>query len=95
MDAEGIQSTSNDIWRKTDLEKYEEWPPQLQSVTYAEFMAERLKTEKRRKPVVLRCRDYSINDPVYYKREHVMLYHPYRRVGYLGQRRIRVHLRWA
>ncbi|KAK8777362.1 hypothetical protein V5799_029293 [Amblyomma americanum] len=81
MDAEHLELTSTDIWRKSAVEKYEERPPELEHVTLAEFMTDYNinKMTKRRKTAILRCRDYGINDVVNYKREHVMLYLPFRR----------------
>ncbi|KAK8759627.1 hypothetical protein V5799_002740 [Amblyomma americanum] len=82
MDREHLEATSTDIWRKSAIDKYEERPPELEDLTLAEFMTEyssKGKLTKRTKRVILRCRDYDINDVVNYKREHVMLYVPFRR----------------
>ncbi|KAK8773971.1 hypothetical protein V5799_011495 [Amblyomma americanum] len=48
---------------------------------YSEFMTDckRAKTAKRKKTAILRCRDYGLDGPVNYKREHVMLYLPFRK----------------
>ncbi|KAK8771475.1 hypothetical protein V5799_025280 [Amblyomma americanum] len=81
MDREHLEVTSTDIWRKSAIDKYEERPPELEDLTLAEFMTEyssKGKLTKRTKRAILRCRDY-INDVVNYKREHVMLYVPFRR----------------
>ncbi|XP_065305470.1 uncharacterized protein [Dermacentor albipictus] len=81
MDEEQLDTTSTDIWRKGVVEKYEERPPEMEDVTLAEFMTEYNinKLVKRRKTAILRCRDYDVNDVVNYKREHVMLYLPFRK----------------
>ncbi|KAK8772606.1 hypothetical protein V5799_024149, partial [Amblyomma americanum] len=82
MDREHLEATSTDIWRKSAIDKYEERPPELEDLTLAEFMTEyssKGKLTKRTKRAILRCRDYDINDVVNYKREHVMLYVPFRR----------------
>ncbi|KAL1445538.1 hypothetical protein MTO96_029152 [Rhipicephalus appendiculatus] len=54
---------------------------EMEGVTLAEFMVEynRSSLRKRQKPAVLRCRNYTIDDVVNYKREHVMLYVPFRK----------------
>ncbi|XP_077506060.1 uncharacterized protein LOC144115492 [Amblyomma americanum] len=82
MDREHLEANSTDIWRESAIDKYEERPPELEDLTLAEFMTEyssKGKLTKRTKRAILRCRDYDINDVVNYKREHVMLYVPFRR----------------
>ncbi|KAL1479375.1 hypothetical protein MTO96_051896 [Rhipicephalus appendiculatus] len=78
---QGVLATICDIWHKTPLERYEDRPAEMEGVTFAEFMVEynRSSLKKRQKPALLRCRNYTIDDVVNYKREHVMLYVPFRK----------------
>ncbi|KAL3213279.1 hypothetical protein MRX96_035517 [Rhipicephalus microplus] len=78
---QGVLPTSCDIWHKTPLERYEHRPAEMEGVTFAEFMVEYNCSSLRKcqKPAVLRCRNYSIDDVLNYKREHVMLYGPFRK----------------
>lgn len=50
-------------------------------MTFAEFMVEYNPSslKKRQKPAMLRCRNYSTDDVVNYKRERVILYVPFRK----------------
>ncbi|KAH6921336.1 hypothetical protein HPB50_027679 [Hyalomma asiaticum] len=81
FEEQGVLATSWDIWHKTPLERYEDRPAEMEGVTFAEFMVEynRSTLRKRQKPAVLRCRNYTLDDVVNYKREHVMLYVPFRK----------------
>ncbi|KAL3218395.1 hypothetical protein MRX96_050727 [Rhipicephalus microplus] len=81
LEEQGVLPTSCDIWHKTPLERYEHHPAEMEGVKFAEFMVEynRSSLRKRQKPAVLRCRNYSIDDVVNNKREHVMLYVPFRK----------------
>ncbi|KAK8777882.1 hypothetical protein V5799_020778 [Amblyomma americanum] len=87
---EGLAANSLNIWHKSAVEKYEERSSNMEDVTFAEFVIDynraktatdynRAKTAKRQKTATLRCRDYGLDDPVNYKREHVMLYLPFRK----------------
>ncbi|KAH7948769.1 hypothetical protein HPB49_002139 [Dermacentor silvarum] len=40
MEEERLLPTSSDIWRKIPVEGYEERPPEMEALTYAEFMVE-------------------------------------------------------
>ncbi|KAL3196142.1 hypothetical protein MRX96_045317, partial [Rhipicephalus microplus] len=53
----------------------------MEEVTFAAFMVEydRSSLGKCQNPAVLGCRNYSIEDVVSYKREHVMLHVPFRK----------------
>ncbi|KAH7938555.1 hypothetical protein HPB49_025085 [Dermacentor silvarum] len=53
----------------------------MEGVMFAEFVVEYNPSslKKRQKPAVLMCRNYSIDDVVNYKREHVVLYVPFRK----------------
>ncbi|KAL3186681.1 hypothetical protein MRX96_026839 [Rhipicephalus microplus] len=79
LEEQGVLPTSRDIWHITPLEWYEHRPAEMESVMFAEFMVEynRSSLRKRQKPAMLRCRNYSIDDVVNYKREHLMLYVPF------------------
>ncbi|KAK8765867.1 hypothetical protein V5799_007353 [Amblyomma americanum] len=84
MDAEQLELNSTDIWHKTSVEKYGERSPDMEHLTFADFMTDYSLSRgtKRGKTAILRCRDYDINDVVNCKRKHVMLYLPFRKENY-------------
>lgn len=81
LEEQGVLPTSCDVWHKTPLERYEDHPAEMGGVTFAEFMVEYNPSslKKRQKPAMLRCRNYSTDDVVNYKRERVILYVPFRK----------------
>ncbi|XP_075749325.1 uncharacterized protein LOC142814451 [Rhipicephalus microplus] len=81
LEEQGVLPTSCDIWHKTLLERYEHRPVEMEGVTFAEYMVKynRSTLRKRQKPAVLRCRNNCIDAVINCKREHVMLYVPFRK----------------
>ncbi|KAH8020402.1 hypothetical protein HPB51_001074 [Rhipicephalus microplus] len=53
----------------------------MEGVMFTKFMVEhnRSSLRKRQKPAVHKCRNYGNDDVVNFKREHVMLYVPFRK----------------
>ncbi|KAH6929276.1 hypothetical protein HPB50_025935 [Hyalomma asiaticum] len=62
------------------MESYEKTRAEMEYVMYAEYMLEyNYETLKRRRlPTIVRCRSYDVDDEINYKREHVMLFLPFR-----------------
>ncbi|XP_042149867.1 uncharacterized protein LOC121837984, partial [Ixodes scapularis] len=81
MAQEGLVESSTDVWKRTMIERYEDRIPELEPVTLAEFATEyNIYTyKKRNQRRILRYRGYSVDDSVNFKREHVLLFYPFRK----------------
>ncbi|XP_042146305.1 uncharacterized protein LOC120843399, partial [Ixodes scapularis] len=81
MAQEGLVESSTDVWKRTMIERYEDRIPELEPVTLAEFATEyNIYTyRKRNQRRILRYRGYSVDDSVNFKREHVLLFYPFRK----------------
>ncbi|XP_037505577.1 uncharacterized protein LOC119381899 [Rhipicephalus sanguineus] len=79
MDREGLDETSTDVWCKTTIQKYEDRPDDQAALTYAEHLTSFNNGRRRAQPAVLRYHAYPLSDVLNYKREHVLLFHPFRR----------------
>ncbi|KAK8768809.1 hypothetical protein V5799_014726 [Amblyomma americanum] len=74
MEEECLDQSSIDVWKTTMIERYEDHAPELEAVTLAEFATDynMYTWQKGFQRVILRYRGYSIDDPVNFKREHVL-----------------------
>ncbi|XP_040078914.1 uncharacterized protein LOC120850477 [Ixodes scapularis] len=81
MAQEGLVESSTDVWKRMMIERYEDRIPELEPVTLAEFATEyNIYTyKKRNQRRILRYRGYSVDDSVNFKREHVLLFYPFRK----------------
>ncbi|XP_042150314.1 uncharacterized protein LOC120844489 [Ixodes scapularis] len=81
MAQEGLVESSTDVWKRTMIERYEDRVPELEAVTLAEFATEHniYTCRKRNQRRILRYRGYSVDDSVNFKREHVLLFYPFRK----------------
>ncbi|CAN7978248.1 unnamed protein product, partial [Ixodes persulcatus] len=81
MAQEGLVESSTDVWKRTMIERYEDRVPELEAVTVAEFATEynMYTCRKRNQRRIRRYRGYSVDDSVNFKREHVLLFYPFRK----------------
>ncbi|XP_075526543.1 uncharacterized protein LOC142558274 [Dermacentor variabilis] len=81
MEEERLDESSTAVWKRTMIERYEDRAPELEAVTLAEFATDYniYTCKKRVQRVILRYRGYSIDDSVNFKREHVLLFFPFRK----------------
>lgn len=81
MAEEGLGKSSTDVWKKTMIKRYEDHAPELEAVTLAEFATDyNIYTCKKRIQRVILCYcSYSIDDPINFKREHFLLFYPFRK----------------
>ncbi|XP_065304810.2 uncharacterized protein [Dermacentor albipictus] len=80
MDRDGLDESSTDVWCKTTIQKYEDRPEDQAALTYAEHLTSFNDNGRpRAHPAVLRYHAYSVSDVLNFKREHVLLFHPFQR----------------
>ncbi|XP_072142204.1 uncharacterized protein [Dermacentor andersoni] len=80
MDRDGLDESSTDVWCKTTIQKYEDRPEGQAALTYAEQLTSFNDNGRpRAHPAVLRYHAYSVSDVLNFKREHVLLFHLFRR----------------
>ncbi|KAH7978328.1 hypothetical protein HPB49_005198 [Dermacentor silvarum] len=80
MDRDGLDESSTDVWCKTTIQKYEDRPEDRAALTYAEHLTSFNDNGRpRAQPAVLRYNAYPLSDVLNFKREHLLLFHPFRR----------------
>ncbi|KAH7936790.1 hypothetical protein HPB49_004459 [Dermacentor silvarum] len=75
-----IVNDITDVWSKTTVQKYEDRPEDQAALTYAENLTSFNDNGRpRAQPAVLRYHAYPLSDVLKFKREHVLLFHPFGR----------------